>query len=86
MFSFEADEFPARYLSEFGLGDVAVFSTDYPHSDSKYPHATEAFLEMPIGEEMKKAVLWDNCARLLQPELTFRNPEAPLAIVRLSRG
>ena len=62
--SFEADEITGRYLSEFGLGDVAVFSTDYPHSDSKYPHATEAFLEMPLSEDMKKAVLWDNCARL----------------------
>ncbi len=62
--SFEADESTGRFLGECGLEGVAVFSTDYPHSDSKFPHATEAFMDLPIGEEMKRAVLWDNCARL----------------------
>ena len=62
--SFEADEITGRFLGDSGLDGVAVFSTDYPHNDSKYPHATEAFLELPIRDDLKKAVLWDNCVRL----------------------
>ena len=33
--------------------DNLVFSTDYPHGDSKYPHAVEAFdkLPMPDGDQ-----------------------------------
>jgi len=40
-----------------------VFSTDYPHTDSKYPAAVEGFLDLPIAEEAKRKILWDNCAR-----------------------
>ena len=39
--SCEADEEPAKYyFDDFG-DDNVVFSTDYPHADSKFPHATE---------------------------------------------
>jgi predicted TIM-barrel fold metal-dependent hydrolase len=41
-----------------------VYSTDYPHGDSRYPHATEGFLKLPISDEDKRKILWDNCARL----------------------
>ena len=41
-----------------------VFSTDYPHNDAKYPHALDLFLTMPLSEETKGKILWDNCARL----------------------
>jgi hypothetical protein len=41
--SIEPDEAPARHtIEEFGC-DQLVFSTDYPHGDSKYPHAVESF-------------------------------------------
>lgn len=62
--SVDCDEEPARYVAELGLEDNVVFSTDYPHGDSKYPHAVERFLEMPLGETTKRKFLWDNCARL----------------------
>ena len=62
--SIDADETTAKYLPEFGLGDRVVFSIDYPHVDARYPHAVEMFLEMPVSEEFKRKVLWDNCARL----------------------
>ena len=62
--SIEADEQPARFIEEFGLGDTVVFSTDYPHNDAKYPHAIEQFLEMPLSGETKRKILWDNCSRL----------------------
>jgi predicted TIM-barrel fold metal-dependent hydrolase len=39
-----------------------VFSTDFPHVDTKYPKAVERFLQLPLGAEDKKNILWDNCA------------------------
>src|SRR5947209_20223301 len=61
--SIEPDERPARYMiDEFG-SDQLVFSTDYPHGDSRYPEAVEAFLELPLSDEDKRKILWDNCAR-----------------------
>lgn len=62
--SVECDEAPAEMVSRFGLEDNVVFSTDYPHADSKYPQSVERFLEMPLPEEVKRKFLWDNCARL----------------------
>jgi predicted TIM-barrel fold metal-dependent hydrolase len=44
--------------------DMLVFSTDYPHSDSRFPEATEGILELSIGDSSKRKILWDNCARL----------------------
>ncbi len=41
-----------------------VFSTDYPHADSKFPHATKAFLDLPFEDGTKKKVLWDNYVKL----------------------
>jgi predicted TIM-barrel fold metal-dependent hydrolase len=39
-----------------------VFSTDFPHVDTKYPQAVERFLQLPITDEDKRKILWDNCA------------------------
>ena len=62
--SCEADEETARhYFEDFG-DDNVVFSTDYPHADSKFPKATESFLELPFEQSTKKKVLWENFARL----------------------
>jgi len=45
--------------------DNIVYSTDYPHGDSDFPHAVDEFLELEgVGRETKKKILWDNCARL----------------------
>ena len=45
--------------------DNLVFSTDYPHPDSAYPHATDEFLSMEgLSDGSRRKVLWDNCARL----------------------
>lgn len=61
--SVEPDETPARYtIEELGC-DQLVFSTDYPHGDSKYPHAVEGFLELDLSDDAKRRILWDNCAR-----------------------
>jgi predicted TIM-barrel fold metal-dependent hydrolase len=62
--SVECDETPAEIVSKYGLEDNVVFSTDYPHADSKYPKAVERFLELPLSSQAKRKFLWDNCAKL----------------------
>jgi uncharacterized protein len=51
----------AGMISPFDM-DRLVFSTDYPHGDSKFPHAVESFLKLEITQDDKRKILWDNCA------------------------
>ncbi len=60
--SVEPDEVTIAYVIEYTGGKNIVFSTDYPHGDSKYPKAVDHFLNLPISEANKKNILWDNCA------------------------
>ena len=62
--SVECDEEPAEIVSKYGLEDNIVFSTDYPHADSKYPGSVERFLQMPLSDQARRKFLWDNCAKL----------------------
>jgi predicted TIM-barrel fold metal-dependent hydrolase len=60
--SVEPDEEPVKYVSEHVGNDRLVFSTDFPHVDSKFPHAVEGLLKLPVADEDKRKILWDNCA------------------------
>jgi predicted TIM-barrel fold metal-dependent hydrolase len=61
--SVECDEDPIKSVHDLmGVGNV-VFSTDFPHPDCKYPGAVARFLELPLPDDAKRAILWDNCAR-----------------------
>ena len=72
--SVEADEETARqYVDWFG-DDNLVFSTDYPHADSKYPRSVECFLGLPLSEASKRKILWDNWGRLYNVPLGARRP------------
>jgi predicted TIM-barrel fold metal-dependent hydrolase len=62
--SIEADEDPAAGFERYGLDDNLVFSTDFPHPDSKWPHAVKSALELPVSETLKRKFLWDNCRTL----------------------
>ena len=62
--SIEPDEEAVRDVIQRLGNDFIVFSTDYPHSDSKFPHAVETFLELPLTDEEKRKILWDNCVSL----------------------
>jgi predicted TIM-barrel fold metal-dependent hydrolase len=62
--SIESDETTAKYFIDWFGDDNLVFSTDYPHGDSKFPLAVANFLKLPIAEESKKKILWENWARL----------------------
>jgi len=63
--SVEPEEELAKYVvAELG-DDNLVLSTDWPHDDSRFPHAIEGFLDMAdLSKDTKRKVLWDNCARL----------------------
>ena len=60
----EADEVTVKdYVAWFG-DDNLVFSTDYPHADSKFPHSVEAFLKLPLAESSQRKILWQNWGHL----------------------
>jgi len=62
--SVEAEEATVRdYVAWFG-DDNLVFSTDYPHADSKYPRSLEHFAKLPLSEASQRKILWDNWVRL----------------------
>ncbi len=61
--SIECDEAPAVMVAA-AIRDNIVFSTDYPHGDSKYPAATDRFFELPLPRDTARRILWDNWARL----------------------
>jgi uncharacterized protein len=78
--SIEADEAPARYyVAEFG-DDNVVFSTDFPHPDSKFPHAVTSFLEMGLPDETRRKMLWDNCVRLYGLDSDKLGSSSPSAV------
>src|ERR1700730_13000506 len=60
--SVECDEEPVKHVIDAIGDDRIVFSTDFPHGDSKFPRAVESFLRLPISEQSKRKILWDNCA------------------------
>ena len=68
--SVEADEELAKYVIDWMRDDSLVFSTDYPHGDSKYPVAVQRLLQQPLSADSKRKLLWDNCARLYDIPLT----------------
>ena len=66
--SVEADEKPTGLVVQWMGDDNIVFSTDYPHPDSKFPHAVEKFMTLPLSDQNRRKLLWDNCARLYHIE------------------
>jgi predicted TIM-barrel fold metal-dependent hydrolase len=60
--SVEPDEATVKHVIDYMGGKSIVFSTDYPHGDSRYPEAVDHFLRLPISDDDKRNILWDNCA------------------------
>jgi predicted TIM-barrel fold metal-dependent hydrolase len=78
----EADEETVgQYVAKFG-DDNLVFSTDFPHADSKYPHAVEAFTKLPLSETSQRKILWDNFSRLYD----IKAPKLATEVHREHRG
>ena len=67
--SVDPDEHLLKYTIQAIGDDNLVISTDWPHDDSAYPHATDGFLALDgVSEESMRKLLWDNCARLYSLE------------------
>lgn len=64
--SVEAEETFVKQVIEAIGDDNIMFSNDWPHIDSKYPDATAHFMKLPISDESKRKILWDNTARYYQ--------------------
>ncbi len=62
--SVESDEDTVtHFIDTFGY-DKLVTSTDYPHGDSKYPHAVDAFDKLPMTDSTKAKVVSTNWSDL----------------------
>jgi predicted TIM-barrel fold metal-dependent hydrolase len=71
--SLDPDERTVRHVIEEVGDENILFSTDFPHSDSAFPNATNIFLEMTdLSSASKRKILWDNCRRFYGYD-----PEAP---------
>lgn len=72
--SVEADEDTAvQFVDWFGT-DNLVFSTDYPHGDSAFPHAVDEFEKMALPYEAKLKAVGENWARLYKLPLEQKAP------------
>ena len=49
--SVEADEVTVPHFVETFGDERLIFSTDYPHGDSKYPHAVSTFDKLPLADD-----------------------------------
>jgi predicted TIM-barrel fold metal-dependent hydrolase len=60
----DVDEEPAVDVINKMGAEYFVVSSDYPHSDGAFPEAIQQFLGLPLTDEQRRKILWDNCARL----------------------
>ena len=70
----DVDEEPAVDVVNKIGAEYFVVSSDYPHSDGAFPEAIQQFLGLPLNDEQRRKILWDNCARLYD----IAAPAAPL--------
>lgn len=54
--SVEADEEVGSQAVNYLQGSNIVFSTDYPHTDSKFPHAVDTFFERSFPTDAKRNI------------------------------
>lgn len=63
--SADVDEALVTQVIDYLGDDNVVFSTDYPHIDSRWPDAVTTFTALPgLKKESVAKIFWDNCARL----------------------
>ena len=70
----DVDEEPAVDVVRKLGAEYFVVSSDYPHSDGAFPEALQQFFGLPLDDEARRKILWDNCARLYAIE----TPAQPL--------
>ena len=62
--SVESDEITVPHFVETFGDSKLIFSTDYPHGDSKFPHAVDAFDKLPLTDESKTRIVGANWSDL----------------------
>jgi predicted TIM-barrel fold metal-dependent hydrolase len=72
--SVEADEATARHYVDWFGADNLVFSTDYPHGDSAYPHAVAEFEKLDLPDDAKARIVGENWSRLYKIPLSRKAP------------
>jgi uncharacterized protein len=60
----DVDEEPAVDVINKMGAEYFVVSSDYPHGDGAFPESMQQFLGLPLTDEQRRKILWDNCARL----------------------
>ncbi len=74
----DVDEEPAvEVIRQIGA-EYFVCSTDYPHPDGAFPEAFKQFFGLPLSDDQRRKILWENCARLYQiaTPATMLKPES----------
>jgi predicted TIM-barrel fold metal-dependent hydrolase len=59
----EGDEADIGNVCQLIGDDNLVFSSDYPHSDSDFPKATQEFFHQEMPADSRRKILWDNCVK-----------------------
>jgi len=70
--SVDADEETVKHYVDWFGDDNLVFSTDFPHGDSMYPHAVETFEKLPLAEASKRKIVGENWQRRYDIQLAKR--------------
>ena len=53
-----------RMVNELMGDQVLMFSSDYPHSESRFPNSVDVVLGWDaLSRDAKQKMLWDNAAR-----------------------
>jgi predicted TIM-barrel fold metal-dependent hydrolase len=61
----EVDEWTLPQVIAAVGDDNLVASSDFPHTDSEFPHAHEKLMAIEgVNDASKRKILWDNCAAL----------------------
>lgn len=55
----------ARMVTDFLGNGVLMYSSDYPHAESRFPASADQVLASwkSLGEEVMRKMLWDNAIR-----------------------
>jgi len=59
----EGDEADTGNVVQLIGDDTLAFFTDYPHSDSDFPEATQEFFHQEMPAASRRKILWDDCAK-----------------------
>jgi predicted TIM-barrel fold metal-dependent hydrolase len=62
-----------HFVDTFG-SEKLIFSTDYPHGDSKFPHAVDCFDKLPLSDDDKARIVSSNWTDLYKVPLTKHTP------------